>query len=100
MQGKTNIGNERVLHHYAGALNAVPLMKHFMKNSDRLFYLRLGVAGMMGSLTNIQPHGGPSMGFHGDPSLLRPDGYSADWGIGFFGHASQVSGSHSTQYYW
>ena len=117
-QGKTNIGNDRALHHYAGALNALPVLKHYLAHhychrpgrplvasaaqqqggrpstndeaaaaagrmgsrrgllsaDDSLHLLRLGMAGMMGSLTNIQPRGGPSMGFHGDPSLLRPDG--------------------------
>ena len=92
-QGKTNVGNDRALHHYAGALNAIPLLQQYLREPDNTFLLRLGMAGMMGSLTNIQPSGGPSMAFHGDPSLLRPDGYSADWGIGFFGHASQVGRS-------
>ena len=90
LQGKTNIGNDRALHHYAGALNAVPLIQQYLAHPDDTYLLRVGMAGIMGSLTNLQPAGGPSMAFHGDPSLLRPDGYSADWGIGFFGHASQV----------
>lgn len=91
MQGKTNIGNERVMHHYAGALNAVPLLKHYQQHPDQLYILRIAMAGLMDSVANIKPQGGASMGFHGDPSILRLDGYSADWGIGFFGHCSQVS---------
>lgn len=31
INGKLNIGNERVGHHYAGALNAVPLMRQFRR---------------------------------------------------------------------
>ena len=90
INGKTNIGNERVHHHYAATLNSIPLMSHALRsstNEDGLFYLRLAMAGIMGSLSNIKLNGGPSMGFHGDPTLLRHDGYSADFGIGFFGHA-------------
>ena len=89
INGKTNIGNERVYHHYAAALNSVPLWSYAITttfDTDRLFFLRLATAGIMGSLSNIKPNGGPSMGFHGDPSLLRLDGYSADFGIGFYGH--------------
>ena len=26
------------------------------------------------------------MAWHGDPGLLRRDGYSADYGVGFYGH--------------
>jgi hypothetical protein len=26
--------------------------------------------------------GAPSMSLHGDPALLAPDPYSADWGVG------------------
>ncbi|GAX85695.1 hypothetical protein CEUSTIGMA_g13111.t1 [Chlamydomonas eustigma] len=91
LQGKTDIGNERVLHHYAGALNAVPLHQQYLRHPDDVYLARLATAGIMGSVSNIQPHGGTSMGFHGDLSLLRPDGYSADWGIGFFGYATQIT---------
>ncbi len=91
MQGKTDIGiGERVFHHYAGALNAVPLMMQYRRHPSNLFLLRLATAGLMGSLTNLKPDGGASMGFHGHPSLLRPDGYSADWGVGFYGYCAQV----------
>jgi hypothetical protein len=93
INGKTNIGNERVYHHYAAALNSVPLWEHAISSApdvDSLFFIRLATAGIMGSLTNIKPNGGSSMGFHGDPSLLRLDGYSADFGIGFFGHAKNA----------
>ena len=81
---------ERVLQHYASPLNAVPLMQHFRKHPDQLYFLRLATAGLMASVANIKPDGGPSMGFHADPSLLKLDGYSADWGVGFYGYCTQV----------
>jgi hypothetical protein len=41
----------------------------------------------MGAIANVTEDGfGPS-GFHAYPSTLRIDGYSGDYGPGFFGHA-------------
>jgi hypothetical protein len=41
----------------------------------------------MGAIANVTEEGfGPS-GFHAWPSALRIDGYSGDYGPGFFGHA-------------
>jgi hypothetical protein len=81
---ENNKGNERVYHHYAAPLNAVPLMMQAQKTSftspEHFFLIRLATAGLMGSVANIKPNGAPSMGFHGDPSELHYDGYSADWG--------------------
>ena len=37
-------------------------------------------------LTNINQDGSTSMGLHGDMKKLQRDAYSADWGIGFYGH--------------
>lgn len=31
INGKKNVGNDRVIHHYAGALNAIPVSEHFLK---------------------------------------------------------------------
>ena len=45
----------------------------------------------MGSLSNIKLSGMPSMGFHANPSLMRLDGYSADWGVGFYGYCAEVT---------
>ncbi len=67
-----------------------PRPAHAARHPSELFLLRLATAGNMGSLGNLLPDGGASMGWHGDPSLLRPDGFSADYGQGFFGHWSQV----------
>ncbi|KAG1659044.1 hypothetical protein FOA52_010884 [Chlamydomonas sp. UWO 241] len=87
INGKKFIGNERAYMHYAAPLNALPLMDAYQRSPSDTWLLRLASAGLAGSITNIQPGSGlPSMGFHGDPSLLRHDGYSADWGVGFYGH--------------
>jgi hypothetical protein len=42
---------------------------------------------MMGSLTNIDQDGFPSMAFHAFPDCLRWDPISGDYGLNFFGHA-------------
>ena len=48
--------------------------------------LRLGGCALLGHLTNIHPSGAASMAWHGDPALLRRDGYSGDYGIGLYGY--------------
>jgi len=48
--------------------------------------LRLGAAALLGHLTNIHPSGAASMAWHGDPTLLRRDAYSGDYGIGLYGY--------------
>lgn len=56
--------------------------------------LRLVAAAYLGTLTNIEPDSGfISMAWHSDPSLLRRDAYSADFGPGFFG-AALLAGAH------
>ncbi|KAL6747570.1 hypothetical protein V8C86DRAFT_2906417 [Haematococcus lacustris] len=90
INGASNIGNERVFHHYAAPLNAIPLAQHFLRHPARLYLLRVASAGTGGSLSNIHPHGGASMGLHGDPSSLQLDAYSADFGIGFYGHCMEA----------
>lgn len=47
---------------------------------------RLATCAGGGSLTNIRPDGSASMGLHGDPDLLTRDHFSADFGVGFYGH--------------
>lgn len=52
--------------------------------------LRVGFAASWGPLTTIDPlTGAPAMGWHGDPSQLVREPYTADWGVGMFGGASQ-----------
>jgi hypothetical protein len=78
---------ERQLHHYGSALNAIPVLTEFREHPDDLYLLRVGYGGMMGALANVTQEGfGPSA-FHAYPSTLRIDGYSGDYGPGFFGHA-------------
>ncbi len=78
---------ERQLHHYGSALNAIPVLAEFRRRPEDLYLLRVGHAGATGGIANITEDGfGPS-GFHAYPSTLRIDGYSGDYGPGFFGHA-------------
>lgn len=77
---------ERQLHHYGSALNAIPVLNEYRENPDDFYLLRVGHAGMMGTLSNITPEGfGPSA-FHAYPSTLRADHLSGDYGSGFFGY--------------
>jgi hypothetical protein len=78
---------ERQLHHYGSGLNAIPVLAEFRERPDDLYLLRVGYAGLMGAIANVTQDGfGPS-GFHAWPSSLAIDGYSGDYGQGFFGHA-------------
>mmetsp|Transcript_1874 Transcript_1874/g.4981 ORF Transcript_1874/g.4981 Transcript_1874/m.4981 type:complete len:364 (+) Transcript_1874:1-1092(+) len=86
VNGATSIGNERELHHYAATLNALPLVADYEAAPSRLLLLRIAAAATLGALTTIDPESGfVSMAWHGDPSLLTRDAYSADFGCGFFG---------------
>jgi hypothetical protein len=86
---------ERQLHHYGSGLNAIPVLDEFREQPDDLHLLRVGHAGAMGAIANVTEDGfGPS-GFHAYPSTLRIDGYSGDYGPGFFGHAVN-SGTYVT----
>ncbi len=78
---------ERQIHHYASALNAVPLLDAFRRNPGDLHLLRVGYAGMMGPMTAIDRDGAASTAFHSWPDMMRHDPYSGDFGVGFFGHA-------------
>jgi hypothetical protein len=78
---------ERQLHHYGSGLNAVPVLAEYRAHPDDLYLLRVGYGGLLGAIANVTREGfGPS-GFHAFPSTLRIDGYSGDYGPGFFGHA-------------
>jgi hypothetical protein len=78
---------ERMIHHYGSSLNAIPVLTEYRDHPDDLYLLRIGYAGMMGSLTNIDQDGFPSMAFHAFPDSLRWDPISGDYGLNFFGHA-------------
>jgi len=78
---------ERQLHHYGSGLNAIPVLDEFRGHPDDLYLLRVGYGGVMGSIANITEDGFATCGFHAYPSTLQIDGYSGDYGPGFFGHA-------------
>jgi hypothetical protein len=78
---------ERQLHHYGSGLNAIPVLTEFRDHPDDLHLLRVGYGGVMGAIANITQEGFGPGGFHAYPSTLRIDGYSGDFGPGFFGHA-------------
>jgi hypothetical protein len=78
---------ERQLHHYGSGLNAIPVLTEYRAHPDDLYLLRVGYGGLLGAIANVTREGfGPS-GFHAYPSTLRIDGFSGDFGPGFFGHA-------------
>ncbi|KAL1530741.1 hypothetical protein AB1Y20_001640 [Prymnesium parvum] len=91
INGKTQWGNERELHHYGATLNAIPLLDSFKAFPRRAHLLKLGGCALLGHLTNIHPSGAASMAWHGDPGLLRRDGYSGDYGIGLYGYWRSAS---------
>jgi hypothetical protein len=78
---------ERQLHHYGSGLNAIPVLSHFRKHPEDDYLLRIGYAGTMGALTNIDQAGFASVAFHSFPSTLKWDPYSGAYGPNFFGHA-------------
>jgi hypothetical protein len=93
---------ERQLHHYGSGLNAIPVLSEFREHPDDLYLLRVGYGGLMGAIANVTEEGfGPS-GFHAYPSTLRIDGYSGDYGPGFFGHVVNTGTyvTHDSEFGW
>jgi len=93
---------ERQLHHYGSALNAIPVLAEYRSHPDDFYLLRVGYAGAMGALANVTTDGfGPSA-FHSYPSTLRIDGYSGDYGPGFFGQAINAATyvTHDPEFGW
>ncbi len=78
---------ERQLHHYGSGLNAIPVLAQYRQQPDDLHLLRIGYAGTMGALTNIDQEGFASVAFHSFPETLKWDAYSGDYGPNFLGHA-------------
>jgi uncharacterized protein DUF5695 len=78
---------ERQLHHYGSGLNAIPLLIEYREHPDDFYLLRVGYAGTMGVLTDIDRDGFLAAAFHGFPDMLRPDPLSGDNGPNFFGYA-------------
>jgi len=78
---------ERMLHHYGSSLNAIPVLSEYRDHPDDLHLLRIGYGGMMGSLSNIDQQGFPSMAFHSFADTMKWDARTGDYGLNFFGHA-------------
>jgi hypothetical protein len=78
---------ERQLHHYGSSLNAIPLLAEFRDHPDDSYLLRVGYAGTMGAMTDIDQEGFPAAAFHSFPDMLKPDPITGDYGPNFFGHA-------------
>jgi hypothetical protein len=78
---------ERQLHHYGSGINAIPLLAEFRQRPDDFYLLRVGYAGTMGALADIDEQGFLAPAFHGFPDMLKPDPLSGDNGPNFFGHA-------------
>ena len=78
---------ERQLHHYGSSLNAIPLLAEYREHPEDLYLLRVGYAGSMGVLTDVDQEGFLSPALHGFPDMLRFDPVSGDNGPNLFGHA-------------
>jgi hypothetical protein len=78
---------ERQIHHYGSGINAIPVLAQYREHPDDYYLLRIGYAGTMGALTNIDQEGFASAAFHSFPDTLKWDSYSGDYGPNFFGHA-------------
>jgi len=78
---------ERQIHHYGSGLNAIPMLDYYRSHPGDEYYLRVGYAGAMAALTNIDQDGFASAAFHTFPDTLKWDAYSGDYGMNFFGHA-------------
>jgi hypothetical protein len=78
---------ERQLHHYGSGLNAIPVLSEFRDHPDDLHLLRVGFAGQMGAIANIDAEGFGSAAFHSFPDMLKPDPLFGDYAQNFLGHA-------------
>lgn len=80
-----------MIHHYGSSLNALPLLDNYKfiqeAASPAAFYdLRVGYAGNLGPLSNINAAGMTSTAFHSWPDTMAWDGYSGDYGPTYNGH--------------
>jgi len=83
--------SERQIHHYGSGLNAIPVLSAFRDNPEDFYLLRVGYAGAMGGLSNIDQEGFASAAFHSFPQNMRWDTYSGDYGPNFFGVATNAA---------
>ncbi|RYX82650.1 hypothetical protein EON83_18295 [bacterium] len=78
---------ERQLHHYGSGLNAIPVLSEYREHPEDLYLLRVGYAGAMAPLSNIDQEGFASVAFHSFPTTMKWDAYTGDYGPNFFGYA-------------
>jgi hypothetical protein len=78
---------ERQIHHYGSGINAIPVLTAYRGQPDDFYLLRVGYAGTLAPLSNIDQDGFAAAAFHSNPALMRWDTYSGDYGPNFFGHA-------------
>ena len=77
---------ERQIHHYGSGLNSLPMLHSYEQSPcNNLYALRVGFAGNIAPLTNIDQEGFASAALHSYPELLKWDPYSGDYGQGFLG---------------
>src|SRR5208283_3623459 len=93
---------ERQLHHYGSGINAIPLLSEYRQHPNDFYLLRVGYAGTMGVLTDIDREGFLSPAFHSFPDMLSFDPLSGDNGPNFFGHAWNTATYivHHTEFGW
>ncbi|HZT41038.1 MAG TPA: DUF5695 domain-containing protein [Chthonomonadaceae bacterium] len=77
----------RLLHHYGGGMNAIPVLASYRDHPDDFYLLRVGYGGTLGALTDIDDEGFGSQCFDPDPAIMRFDPYVGDYGIEFYGFA-------------
>lgn len=82
---------ERQLHHYGSGLNAIPVLSAYRERPDDVHLLRIGYAGALGALANIDRDGFASAAFHSFPDMLAPDPITGDYAPNFLGHALNVA---------
>ena len=63
------------------------MLSEYRDHPDDFYLLRVGYAGNMGVLTDIDQEGFLSPAFHSFPDMLRSDPVSGDNGPNLFGHA-------------
>ena len=77
---------ERMIHHYGSSLNSIPVLAEYRRHPEDFHLLRIGHAGSLGPLGNIDQEGFPSMAFHSFPDTMKCDPISGDVGPAIFGH--------------
>lgn len=77
---------ERMIHHYGSELNAIPVLHAYRQHPDNFYLLKVGYGGYLGGISNIEESGFAPTAFHAYPSTLANDGYTGDYGSGFFGY--------------